>query len=452
MLDPATFNTLRRFRAGVYERFGMRRDALFELLDAATVAGLVPSLAYLSLPAVHRRSWGSLYDALAAGRLDAAALRELIAGYPLDDGQPIYALDTSIWPRDDAETSPGRGHYYSSTRQSAGQPIVTGWSYAWLAQLNFTHDSWTAPLDVQRVPAGGDAHAVAAAQICELLEHLPADGPVPLCVFDAGYDPETLAHELSELDGTRVAVLVRLRSDRCFYADPVPVLSRPKGGRPRRHGQKFSCVDEQTWWTPTAQHSEEHAQYGRVRVRAWAGVHAKTQNHPQRGSYRPKPTIRGTLVLVEVERLPRQKCIPKRLWLWWRGPGTPDLAVLWRAYVHRFDLEHTYRFCKQTLNWTTPRVRTPQQADRWTWLVVLAYTQLRLARRTIADVHLPWEAPQRPDRRTLTPARVRQAFSQLLVTLDTPANAPKPCGRSPGRPKGARSGRAPRFPALKKAA
>ena len=78
--------------------------------------------------------------------------------------------------------------------------------------------------------------------------------------------------------------------------------------------------------------------------------------------------------------------------------------------------------------------------------------QLRLARRTIEEVCLPWERPQRPDRRMLTPGRVRQAFLQLLVTLDTPANAPKPCGRSPGRPKGARSGRAPRFPAFKKAA
>ena len=78
--------------------------------------------------------------------------------------------------------------------------------------------------------------------------------------------------------------------------------------------------------------------------------------------------------------------------------ANPTWRVVWRAYVHRFDLEHTYRFCKQTLNWTTPRVRTPQQADRWTWLVTLAYTQLRLARRTIEDVHLPWEPPQRPDR------------------------------------------------------
>jgi hypothetical protein len=451
MIDPATFNTLRQFRAEVYDCLDARRDALFELLDAATVAGLVPSLAYLSLPAVHRRRWGSLYDALAAGDVNAPALRELVSRYPLDDGQPIYALDTSIWPRDDAETSPGRGYYHSSSRQSAGQPIVTGWSYAWLAQLSFTHDSWTAPLDVQRVPAGGSSHAVAAAQISELVEHLPANRPVPLCVFDAGYDPEALARELGELDAQRVSVLVRLRSDRCFYADPPPA-SRTKVGRPRRHGQKFSCADEHTWWTPTSEHREQHAQYGSVRVRAWVGVHTKTHNHPAKGSYRPKANVRGTLVLVEVERLPRQTRIPRRLWLWWRGPGQPDLTVVWRAYVHRFDLEHTYRFCKQTLNWTTPRVRTPQQADRWTWLVCLAYTQLRLARRTIEEVHLPWEHDQRPRRSVLTAARVRQAFPQLLVTLDTPANAPKPCGRSPGRPKGARSGPAQRFPAFKKAA
>ena len=74
----------------------------------------------------------------------------------------------------------------------------------------------------------------------------------------------------------------------------------------------------------------------------------RTIIHPAKGSYRTKAVVRGTLVLVEVERLPRQTRIPRRLWLWWRGPGQPDLTVLWRAYVHRFDLEHTYRFCKQT--------------------------------------------------------------------------------------------------------
>ena len=449
MIDPVLFNTLRQFRAGVYQRFGSRRDALFEVLDAAMVAGLVPSLAHLSLTAVHRRGWGSLYDALASGSLEAPRLREVISRSPLDDGQPIYALDTSVWPRDDAETSPARGYYFSPSRQSAGQPIVAGWSYAWLAQLSFTHDSWTAPLDVRRVPPTDDAHVVAAEQIRDLVERRTDDSPVPLCVFDAGYDPESLARALGDLDGQGVAVLVRLRSGRCFYAEP---LAQPQTGRPRRHGRKFVCDDPSTWWTPTVEHTEAHAQYGQVRVRAWAQVHAKSQNHPARGSRRTKPIISGTLVLVEVERLPRQTRIPKQLWLWWRGPGTPNLAILWRAYVHRFDLEHTYRFCKQTLNWTTPRVRHPEQADRWTWLVLLAYTQLRLARSAIEDRRLPWEPPQRPSRRTLTPARVRQAFPQLLAALDTPADVPQPCGRSPGRPLGRCSGPARRYPAVKKAA
>jgi hypothetical protein len=48
----------------------------------------------------------------------------------------------------------------------------------------------------------------------------------------------------------------------------------------------------------------------------------------------------------------------------------PDLDLLRRAYVRRFDLEHTLRFCKQCLDWTTPRIQHPEQADRWTWRVV----------------------------------------------------------------------------------
>jgi hypothetical protein len=138
---------------------------------------------------------------------------------------------------------------------------------------------------------------------------------------------------------------------------------------------------------------------------------------------------------------------------WWHGSSegeAPNLGLLWRAYVRRFDLEHTFRFLKQALGWTTPRVRHPEQADRWTWLVVAAFTQLRLARRCVADRRLPWE--RRYDTGRLTPVRAHRVVSALLVELGTPAKPPKPCGRSPGRPKGRLSGRAKRYPAVKKAA
>ena len=211
--------------------------------------------------------------------------------------------------------------------------------------------------------------------------------------------------------------------------------------------------DPSTWPEPSAKHECEDAGYGTVRVRAWAKLHSKVRLHEARGSRGPLPIVRGTLVLVEVGRLPRgeRRRKPKELWLWWHGPGEPDLELLWRAYVRRFDLEHTFRFFKQTLGWDTLRVRHPEQADRWSWLIVAAYyTQLRLARACVADRRLPWERRYTPGK--LTPSRVRRTVSALSVELGTPAKPPKPCGRSPGRPKGRRSGRAKRYPALKKSA
>lgn len=56
-----------------------------------------------------------------------------------------------------AECSPERGFYHSASKHSAGQPIVAGWSYQWIAQVNFDPDSWTAPLDVVRIAPTADA-------------------------------------------------------------------------------------------------------------------------------------------------------------------------------------------------------------------------------------------------------------------------------------------------------
>jgi hypothetical protein len=299
-------------------------------------------------------------------------------------------------------------------------------------------------MDVRRVHPTESTNAVAAEQVAALVARLPADAPPPLFVFDAGYDPLQLALELGE---TRAAILVRLRRGRCFYAEAAPYAGI---GRPRRHGRKFVCDDPTSWPEPTDERREDDGQYGTVRVRAWAGLHTKPGQSRARPPGAPKPVVPGTLILVEVSRLPGRTRKPQVLWLWWYGHGQPDLAVVWRAYVRRFDLEHTFRFVKQILNWTTPRVRHPAQADRWSWLVLAAYTELRLGRPLVSDRRLPWERPLPVA--ALTPYRVRRAFSQLLLTLGTPAGPPKPRGRSPGRPKGARSGPAPRYPALKRTA
>jgi hypothetical protein len=432
------------FRDQLHACFPRRADALFELGDALLCAQAVPSLPHLSLEPAHRRGWGSAYAALAHGEVDAERLRDLLAGCLPPADPPVFAVDVTTWPRCDAECSPERGYYYHPSRHSAGQPIIAGWAFQWITQLSFDRDSWTAPVDARRLHPLDDTDQQAAGQVRALLGRLPAGRPVPLVVFDAGYDSAQLTLDLAE---ERVAVLVRLRSGRCFYADPPP---RAPGstGRPRRHGAKFNCADPTTWPTPTATHLVVDDQYGAVTVAAWSGLHPKQQRHPGHGTRGPRPIVRGTIIRVQVERVPARTRPPKVLWLWWSGPGSCDLDLTWRAYVRRFDLEHTVRFAKQTLGWITPRPRHPEQADRWTWLVLAAYTQLRLARDAVADRRLPWERP-RPQPR-LSPYRVRRGFPRLLCALGSPASAPKPSGRSPGRPKGRASGPTTRYPAIKK--
>ncbi len=326
---------------------------------------------------------------------------------------------------------------------------MAGWSYQWVTQLDWACDSWTAPMDARRIPPTADTVEVTTAQVRDLVDRLAdtdtvADAP-PVFVFDAGYDPIALTDTLSEVAAN---IVVRIRDDRVFYTDPIPATGTV--GRPRRHGNRFGLTDPNTWPEPDEDSTTTDPRYGTVHVSAWHGLHPQLGRRGHWANHDELPIVRGTVIRVDVEHLPKPTSRTKKtLWLWAAGPGF-DLEVCWRAYLRRFDIEHTFRFVKNTLGWTTPSIRTPEQADRWTWLVVAAYTQLRLARPWVADRRLPWERPLKLG--TLTPARVRRALSALLAMVGTPAKAPKPCGRSPGRPMGSRSGRAPRYPTLKKAA
>lgn len=141
------------------------------------------------------------------------------------------------------------------------------------------------------------------------------------------------------------------------------------------------------------------------------------------------------MIRLAVEYLPGQRTA-KPVWLWssMTGADAARITRCWQAYLRRFDLAHTFRLFEQTLGWTTPKVRSPQAGDRWTWLVIAAHTQLRLARHLAVDLRRPWEKPLLAER--LTPARVRRGFRHLCAKTGQPARAPKPTHPGPGRPPG----------------
>jgi DDE superfamily endonuclease len=446
------------FRRDVYQCLTRRADALFELCDAVLCAsGPVMSLPELTLDPVYRRGHGAMYDALAAGRIDMARLRMSLAGLALprsSQGQLRLAADVTPWPRPDAECSPQRCHCHRPCRCDGVRQTIPGWPYSIVAALESGRSSWTAPLDAVRLGPDDDVTEVTAAQIRELLARLREAGqlgqhdPPVLVVLDAGYDVIRLAHLLADLP---VQLLGRLRSDRVFHAPTPPRRDGP--GRPSRHGAEVKLANPDSHPTRDAVHDGTHPRYGAFALRAFGHLHPRLtrrgvgwRDHPG-----PLPIVEGTVIAVRVERLPGDRA-PRPLWLWHSNPdpGQLDLPRLFAAFLRRFDLEHTFRFFKQTLGWTRPRVRTPEQGDRWTWLIMCAYTQLRLARGLAEDLRRPWEAPLDPDR--LTPGRVRRGFPRIHRTTTRPAGAPKPTHPGPGRPKGSpNKHRAPRHPVGKHA-
>ena len=180
-MNTEALERLRAFRQAIYITFGCRRDALVEILDALLTAPVIEHPVHLSLAPGFQRTWGSIYDALNAGTMSLPRLEDIAAAQPLETSTAWYAVDASVWPRCDAETSSERGYNHHHSRHSKGQPIVAGWNYSWLVQVPERCSSWTAPLRVRRMPPGENVNQVAAEQIRWFLSQRGAGQPRPIC-------------------------------------------------------------------------------------------------------------------------------------------------------------------------------------------------------------------------------------------------------------------------------
>jgi hypothetical protein len=443
------------FRDEVYRCLTRRGDALFELADAVLCApGRVTDLARLSLAAEFRRGHGGLYDGLNAGRAEIGRLRRAVAGLPLPawpDGQIRLGADVCNWLRPDAETSGERLFCAVHGRGKNSKQMIPGWPYSFVAVLGPGRSSWTLPLDAVRLRPHDDETEVTAAQLREVVARLIEAGrwkqgdPPVLIMMDSGYSGTRLAWLLADLP---VTLAVRVRPDRVFYR-PAPDRAPGTRGRTLRHDDPVKCADAATWTSPDLETDAESARHGPLAVMAWARVHQRI--HRGCGGWddwpphREYPLIEGTLIRLAVTAPGRAGLEP--MWLWASDPGAgldaDAAAVLWQAYLRRFDLEHMFRFLKSQLGWDKPMLRDPAAADRWTWLIIACYAQLWLARDLTADIRLPWQRPHpgTAGSRPMTPGRVRAGFRVVRQNAGTPASAGKYTRPGPGRPAGSRNKR-----------
>ena len=393
--------------------------------QAGLVTRSVKSFVELSLSPVFRRRWSSIYEGLEDSKPPRKELMQSYIKQIPHTGQIILAGDHTAWSRLEAVTLKERTYEHQAQPMSGAKPVTVGQGYSTIAWIPEAEGSWALPLLHERITSFSSPIEKAAAQLRQVCPHLPNR---PLSLWDAEYGCASFVKQTADIAADK---LFRLRSNRLLYGSP-PLYTGI--GRPRVHGDKFKLNDLTTWWTPNHMLEVNDPKLGQLRLRLWQNLHfQQSALHPMH--------------LIQVERLDEfggQKSRP--LWLAWLGLEMPKLCEFWQLYLRRFTIDHWYRFAKQRLHWTLPKLSTPEQCERWSDLLPLMTWQLWLARVLVTDNPLPWQK-QQPK---LTPGRVAQAMGGVLAAIGTPAVDPKPRGKSPGWPEGQPRLRRIRYPTVKK--
>ena len=424
-LTMTTVDQLKQFRQGVYTILGNAKDVLFDLMDAVLVTRSVKSFVELSLSPVFRRRWPSIYEGLEDSQPPRQELMQFYTKQIPHTEQIVLAGDHTAWPRLEAVTLKERTYEHQAQPMSGSKPVTVGQGYSTIAWIPEAEGSWALPLLHERITSFSSPIEKAAAQLRQVCPHLPKR---PLSLWDAEYGCASFVKQTSDIAADK---LFRLRSNRVLYGAPKAYTGI---GRPRVHGDKFKLNEPSNWWIPDQLVEVKDPRLGWLRLRLWCNLHFQhSAKHPMH--------------LIQVERLDEDAVSKSRpLWLAWVGIEMPALCEFWRLYLRRFGVDHWYRFAKQRLHWTLPKLSTPEQCERWSDLLPLMTWQLWLARDIVTDNPLPWQKKQSK----LTPGRVAQAMGGVLAAIGTPATEPKTRGKSPGWPTGNPRARRIRYPTVKK--
>jgi DDE superfamily endonuclease len=463
-----TENELKNFREQLYERFEHRADSTMDLLDAICSNNHAPSVVQLSLNPLFRAGYSTLFKAIGESlsvelSKDSSPLEgtqfqcvDLISQVVPQPKQRHFFLmgqDCTSIARPFAKSLEDRGLVHQPTQIKGNKPITIGHSYSLLAVLpeRSNEDApWTIPLDMSRVPTESNSTQQGIAQLNAVLTNPNMPWTDELCalVVDSAYGNHKFLTPLQE--HTNLVTIARSRSNRVFYQSPIHSGEPPRKGHPQWYGERFALQDEETWHESSEiEHTSYQTRRGRkinITITAW-------HNMLMRGT-KALPTYQNPFTLVRIVSMDESgKPLFKPMWLIIMGKRRSEISLIQanESYRQRFDLEHTFRFKKQNLllsDFETPDVEHEQN---WVYLVMLAYVELWAAHFLAVTLLRPWERDVKTDASArISPSKVQQDWNRIISQLGTPAAAPKPRGKSPGRQSGQTQTARPRFSVVKK--
>lgn len=131
---------------------------------------------------------------------------------------------------------------------------------------------------------------------------------------------------------------------------PKPPGTHGVNGRPPKHGPEFRFTKPEIWSEPAITTVTDTTNYGKAKTQAWDRVHPRLTHRSSWLDHEGElPMVEGALMCLEVERLSKEREAPP-VWSWSSKTGAPsgDVDRFWQTFLRRSDLEHIFRFAKQT--------------------------------------------------------------------------------------------------------
>ncbi len=438
-----------QFRHRLYQNFTNRADTLMELVDALCSTGSARSVVELCLTPCFRRSYSTLYKALAEWTWDQGQLARLLSPFlppPRQRSFWLLAVDVTPQPRPFAQTLPDRGLVYQPNPVAGTTPVTIGHQYATVALLpeGRAHRSpaWVVPLSTARVASEDDKEGLGAAQIDALLQDraLPFHDQLCVEVADSTYSKPAYLH--AHRSHANLITIVRVAANRTFYREAEAEAQPAGAGHPTWYGARFALGDPSTWPPSDSyaltQHVSRRGKRYRVEIVSWNNCLMRGQRKPK---LLPMQRYPFTLLRIVFYDQAGKPAFRHPLWLIVVGQRRHDLNAfeVYHAYARRYDVEHFFRFGKQHLLLTGFQTPDAEREESWWQLAHLAYAQLWLAREVVVALPRPWERnlPSIQSRQ-ISPSLVQRDFARIIRQIGTPAQPPKVRGISAGRRLGTR--------------
>jgi hypothetical protein len=447
---------LQQFRCQLSDLLADKTDATMNLIDVLTANVHARSVCELSLSALYRYQYSSVYDSIdwffkTEDPLSDASRREregqicsLIVKAVLESDPLSWVkigIDSTSVARQYARTLADRTMVYCPNPIAGNKPITIGHRYVVLCYLpnksQKTDPPWAPPLSIRRISSSEKETTISAQQLNRLLESQVGgiQSRKCLCVVDSGLSAIEFLQTAAK--HSNLVTIARLRSNRVVYQKPPPKVDPPKRGHPRWYGPRFA-LNESSTHPPSDEGVEIHQITRRgkrltVCIEAWQKMLVRGSREHQMHRF---PFNLHKVTVTDEKGTPM---FVRPLWLAVFGKNRTEISPqeVYEAYRQRYDIEHFFRFGKQRLLFDKYQTPVVQHSENWAQIVQLAYAQLYIASPLAQCLPRPWERylpKYKMD--AISVSDVQRDFPRILSTIEPVCKVPKRRGKSPGRAQG----------------